>query len=129
MPRLLLLMLFACSAAAASEDYYDFARVINAEPITAEKKVPVDKVLCEPAEEVAPPGDARRTRPDASLGDLIRADDRRRRPDCRRVTRYETRVETVGWRVTYDYDGQTYVRPMKNKPGARIRVRVELDPR
>ena len=87
--------------------------------------MPVRKQVCDRPSHVSPPGDARRHRPDASIGELIRADSRQRRPECRNVTRYETREKTVGWRVTYRYAGRVYVQRMKEKPGQRIRVRID----
>ncbi len=123
------LFLFAIlvPAAYASDGHFKYARVIDAEPITVSERVPVRKQVCARPSDVSPPGDARRDRPRASIGELIRADSRQRRPDCRNITRYEKRQKTVGWRVTYRYAGTEYVQRMKQKPGERIRVRIDTD--
>ena len=125
----LVLFLFAVlvPAAYASDRHFDYARVVDAEPIIVSERVPVRKQVCARPSDVSPPGDARRERPRASIGELIRADSRQRRPACRNVTNYENREKTVGWRVTYRYGGTEYVQRMKDKPGDRIRVRVDMN--
>ena len=127
MRRTLLVLFFLMPLAHAGDGYFAYARVIDAEPITKTQRIPLRKEVCSAASKVAPPGDARREQPQATIGDLIRADDRLRRPQCRTVTSYESQQKTVGWRVTYSYAGEVYVRRMQNKPGERIRVRVDID--
>ncbi|MEL6215584.1 MAG: histidine kinase, partial [Pseudomonadota bacterium] len=45
-------------------------------------------------------------------------------------TRYEfeTRERVEGFRVTYQYRGETYVTRTETDPGNRIRVRVSVTP-
>ena len=125
--RCSVLMLALMPVAYANDGYYDYARVVNVEPITVSERIPVRREVCTQPSEISPPGDARRDRPRASISELIKADSRQRRPDCRTVTDYDEREKTVGWRVTYHYGGTEYVRRMKDKPGERISVRIDMD--
>ena len=45
---------------------------------------------------------------------------------CRMVEAYESR--TVGYNVTYDYNGRSYTSIMDRDPGQRIRLRVTVEP-
>lgn len=45
---------------------------------------------------------------------------------CRMVEAYESR--TVGYNVTYDYNGRSYTSIMDRDPGDRIRLRVTVEP-
>lgn len=45
---------------------------------------------------------------------------------CRTV--YDTQARLTGYRVTYDYHGQTYATLMRNNPGNTLPVRVTVDP-
>jgi uncharacterized protein YcfJ len=40
----------------------------------------------------------------------------------------EGKERIVGYRVTYRYGESEYIRTMERDPGARMRVRVRLDP-
>lgn len=126
---IIVLLITASSVARATDNHYDYARVIAAEPIIVSERVPVRRQVCDKPSSVSPPGDARRDRPAASIGDLINTDNKQRKPACRNVTRYEKREKNIGWRVTYQYAGTEYVRRMKEKPGKRIRVKIDLDAR
>ena len=121
----LIALVLVMPSAFAGDSRFDYALVIDAVPITVSESVPVRRQVSAKSSNMPGPGDARRDRPDASIGDLIRVDSRQRRPECRNVTRYETRTKTVGWRVTYRYAGRVYVQRMKQRPGERVRVRVD----
>jgi uncharacterized protein YcfJ len=45
---------------------------------------------------------------------------------CRTV--YDTQARITGYRVTYDYHGQTYATLMRTNPGNSLPVRVTVDP-
>lgn len=45
---------------------------------------------------------------------------------CRTVYDVQTRI--TGYRVTYDYRGQSYTTVMRNNPGRNLPVRVTVDP-
>jgi uncharacterized protein YcfJ len=45
---------------------------------------------------------------------------------CRTV--YDTQARITGYRVTYDYHGQTYATLMRTNPGSNLPVRVTVDP-
>lgn len=45
---------------------------------------------------------------------------------CRTV--YDTQTRITGYRVAYDYRGQSYTTLMRNNPGHSLRVRVTVDP-
>jgi uncharacterized protein YcfJ len=45
---------------------------------------------------------------------------------CRTV--YDTQARITGYRVTYDYHGQTYATVMHTNPGNTLPVRVTVDP-
>ncbi len=47
---------------------------------------------------------------------------------CRTETEYRTEQRTVGYRVHYRYHGRNYTTRMDHAPGARIRVRVSVEP-
>lgn len=74
----------------------------------------------------------------AALGGSIAADSsRRRNPDgyyavtekrCEIETDWRTEQRVVAWDVTYKYRGDIYHTRMRDEPGDRIRVRVDVDP-
>jgi uncharacterized protein YcfJ len=45
---------------------------------------------------------------------------------CRMVESYESR--TVGYNVTYDYNGRSYTSIMDRDPGRQVRLRVSIEP-
>ena len=45
---------------------------------------------------------------------------------CRNVDAYESR--TVGYDVTYDYQGRNYTSVMQRDPGNRVRLRINVEP-
>ncbi len=45
---------------------------------------------------------------------------------CRTV--YDTQTQVTGYRVTYEYRGQSYATFMRNNPGNNLQVRVSVDP-
>ena len=47
---------------------------------------------------------------------------------CRTETSYHTEQRTIGYRVHYRYHGRDYETRMDRAPGARIRVRVSVEP-
>lgn len=119
--------LLLAAPAVSGESYFDYARVVDARPVMADRQIPVRNEVCDARQDNAPPGDVRRQEPAATIGELIRADDRRRRPVCRSETRYETQQQIAAWQVRYVYGGKTFTRRVSKKPGDRIRVRVDLD--
>jgi uncharacterized protein YcfJ len=74
----------------------------------------------------------------AALGGSIAADaSYRRNPDgyyavtesrCAIETDWRTEQRVVAWDVTYKYRGEIYQTRMRDEPGDRIRVRVQVDP-
>ncbi len=71
----------------------------------------------------------------AFAGDRI-AGHNNRYQEVQPITRQVQRCHTVnevqarltGYRVTYDYHGQTYTTLLRDNPGARMQVRVSVDP-
>jgi uncharacterized protein YcfJ len=74
----------------------------------------------------------------AVLGGSIAADvSQRRNPDgyyavtekrCTVETDWQTEQRIVAWDVTYKYRGDLYQTRLRDRPGDRIRVRVQVDP-
>lgn len=65
----------------------------------------------------------------ASLKDYQPAEYRiKHREVCQTKTRVVTREELIGYRVKYRYRGQLHWTRMRNHPGKRIRVNVEVTP-
>lgn len=74
----------------------------------------------------------------AMLGGSIAADaSQRKHPDnyypvteqrCAMETRWQVEEQIVAWDVTYRYQGEVYQTRMKDQPGKRIRVRVDVEP-
>jgi uncharacterized protein YcfJ len=122
--------------AAAAEVFYDYATVLDVQPVMGSSLTPVPTTVCTETFSEAPAssleaGDVRALSPGLSIGESIRLE-RAARPgparECRLVTRYEPRPVVSAYRVTYRYGGETFVRPMRRDPGDRVQVRVELDP-
>jgi uncharacterized protein YcfJ len=123
-------------AAAAAEVFYDYATVVDVQPVMESSLTLVPTTLCTEAISGAPastldPGDVRALSPGLSIGESIRLERAARAgpaEECRDVTRYEPRREVTAYRVTYRYGDETFVRQMRRDPGDRVQVRVELDP-
>ncbi|MDX1379896.1 MAG: glycine zipper 2TM domain-containing protein [Xanthomonadales bacterium] len=74
----------------------------------------------------------------AALGATVATNaNRRNNPDryhavteqrCDWETHYTTEEEIVGWDVTYEYNGEIFETRMREEPGDRIRVRVNVEP-
>lgn len=74
----------------------------------------------------------------AVLGGSVAADaSRKRNPDgyyavtetrCEVQTDWRTEQRVVAWDVTYRYHGEIYQTRLKEQPGERIRVRVDISP-
>lgn len=74
----------------------------------------------------------------AALGGSIAADaSQRRNPDgyyavterrCSVERDWRTEQQVVAWDVTYKFQGQVYQTRMREDPGRRIQVRVQVDP-
>lgn len=130
--------LMAVTASADQRSYFDFAQVIKVDPIHEYVTVPVKKERCRQSQRArradeTMAGDVRSTDSGISIGraieEEIRHGDRTaalRR--CRLVTTYERHNRIVAYRVHYAYDGNVFVRRMRNHPGERLRVRVSLSP-
>ncbi len=135
---LLLMSLFAATAAAGGQSFFDYARVLNVDPISETVALPVKKERCfyptsaiRADERLA--GEVRSGRPGIKIGAAIveeiqhrknRASIRR----CRLVTTYRNRDRVIAYRVRYEYGGDTFVRRMQKHPGERVLVRVNLHP-
>ena len=117
------------------EVFYDYAPVLDVEPLVETEQVPVRETVC-PDPPVAiqaghyRAGDVRALTPGLTLAETIRHEWETRRSavlDCRVVTRYRQRDRVVAYRVTYQYADETFVKRMRRDPGERVQVRVELD--
>ena len=70
----------------------------------------------------------------ASLGHNYSSAHHRQRPTvehvrrCQTVDRFEQQQQHVGYRVKYNYEGQTYYTQTTEHPGNHIPVRVEVSP-
>ena len=110
---LILLCTFLSGAARAdaSAPFVVEGRVLEAEPVLAERRFLEQVGDCDPA----PPG------PGAGLVDLLRWD---LKADCREVWRTEAYVD--GWRVRYEWEGAVFDGVFDEEPGERIRLLVTL---
>lgn len=86
-------------------------RVVNAEPVYAERRFAAEEGDC------APP----RPAPGAGLVELLRWD---LRADCRTVWRTEEYVD--GWRVWYQWEDQVYSGVFDEAPGETVPLRLTL---
>lgn len=125
-------------AFAGEQSYIDYARVLRVDPISDAVAMPVKKERCDDSiraqrADEALAGDVRTIQPDTAIGAAITEEIRHRERTtamrrCRLVTTYETSDQIVAYRVQYIYGGDIFVRRMDKHPGARVRVRVNLNP-
>ena len=130
--------LFAVTATAGGQSFYDYARVLNVDPISETVALPVKKEHCfypksaiRADERLA--GDVRSGRPGIKIGAAIAEEIQHRKNRmsmrrCRLVTSYRNRDRVIAYRVRYEYGGDIFVRRMNRHPGERVRVRVSLTP-
>lgn len=128
----------AGAAAADGWSYFDFARVLQVDPIREVVRVPAKKESCRQSRRARRAdetmvGDVRAAEFGISIGEAIDEEIRHRELTadmrrCRLVTTYEKRNRVVAYRVHYAYDGNVFVRRMNDHPGERLRVRVSLHP-
>ncbi len=133
-----LMVFFLPGVAGADPDSFtDLARVVGVEEMTRTVQVPVRRERCEPEhaarDEFREAGNVRALHPeftiaDAILDDLNGSGSRAGAGHCRWVTEHLQREESRGFRVTYEYAGETYTRVMDEPPGDNVRVRVALEP-
>jgi uncharacterized protein YcfJ len=126
----------ARAAAADGGSYFDFARVLQVDPIHEVVSVPVKQERCRQSSgarraDETMAGDVRSAEFSISIGEAIDEEIRHRERTadmrrCRLVTSYEKRNRIVAFRVHYAYDGNVFVRRMNDHPGKRLRVRVSL---
>ena len=143
---LCLVLAAGCRPALADEveAFTDYARVTEVTPILESVDTPIPNERCwdhsradgGEAEHLAdhdsplPYDDDRRVA--SSIGNDIRNEQRRRRmaqwQQCNRLREQPGQRRVVGYNVRYRYGGETFLRRMKQEPGRRVRVRVELQP-
>jgi len=127
------------SAAVVAEPalYTDSAEVVEVAPISKPVRVPVQREVCDtvymPAADLRAAGNLRLIAPELSLADAISSDldafaTRVESEQCRWVSEHIDRQEPAGYRVTYQYQGQTYTRIFEQHPGSTIKVQVEVQP-
>lgn len=136
---LMLLCMFAGSSVAGGPSFYDYARVLNADPIRETVAVPVKREHCfyptraiRAVQRLA--GDVRSAHPNIKIGAAITEEIEHRNNiasmrRCRSVTAYDNRDKVVAYRVRYEYGGDIFVRRMRQHPGEQVMVRVNLTPR
>lgn len=117
-------MLWAGNARAA-EDYFDYADVVSAVPMTEDVTSTAGRDDC--AEKTGSPispgpvgGTGIHGLMDAVARDLALAACRERALATQRI---------VGYRVTYRYDGTEYINVLDKNPGQRLKVKVRLEAR
>ena len=145
--------------------HYDWAKVLDAEPVTQVMRVPHEGEVCwdqqvhrvVPQHRSATPlifgaiiggvignqfgggsGKTALTMAGAALGSSIAADEQRRRypshyyiakeKRCAIQTDWRSEERIVAWDVTYRYKGEVYQTRMRDAPGERIRIRVDIQP-
>lgn len=126
--RMFLVTAFLCqlpfNAWAESIGFYDYAQVIDVDPILDERYAPISRRVCD-----EPPTTAATIA--ATIGTDIRLQSARWKAgrECRQVEERSYRKQISGYRVTYRYGGQKLVRRLSYDPGERVRVKVSLSPR
>ena len=113
----------ASAASFAEPSFFDYARVLEVDPITETVGVPLREERCERSRRAlradeAFAGDVRSTSPELSIGAAVSEEIRHREHTaasrrCRLVTVYEERVRVVGYHVRYTYGGG----PRRSKDG------------
>ena len=114
----------AASAWADSTGFYDYARVVDVDPILEGRVVPVSRRVCDKRQPT-------RAAIAATIGADIRLQDARWNPtlECRQLVEQSHSQRIVGYRVSYIYGGQKQVRRLPYDPGDRVRVRVRMSAR
>lgn len=134
---------------------YDYARVVDAQPIVEYVRVPSSERICRDnryrhRHDPKTPtvvgaiiggvignqfgggrGKTAATVAGAALGGAIARDATKHhssRRYCETETSWYEEERIVGWDVTYRYQGETYYTRMNRDPGDRIRVRVDVQP-
>ena len=144
---------------------YEWARVVEAEPVTRIIRRPIDKEVCWQEEVYREVPEYRSRVPvvfgvilgglignqfgsgsgrDAmtfagvALGSAIAKDNQSRanpqhfyaslEDRCAINTQWKETHQVIGWDVTYEYRGVTYLTRMQDEPGDRIQVRVNVEP-
>ena len=103
--------------------YEDYARVIAVRPLYMPGAA--DPAPCENASDVRP-GDVHGHGSNVTLGAALREDLRASLPPECVAQPVSAEPRLRGYEVTYSYGGRTYVRQMAQRPGQKIRVRVEV---
>jgi uncharacterized protein YcfJ len=125
--RLLLSAAVLCQvpfcARADSTAFYDYAPVVDVDPIMEQRYETVSRRVCD---QYAPAVAAIA----ATIGTDVRLQDARWKGgrECRQVEEPGYRNRIAGYRVTYRYGGQKLVRRLSYDPGERVRVKVGLSP-
>jgi uncharacterized protein YcfJ len=115
--------------AAAGEAYFDYARVVDVEPVRIERSRASTERRCTTVPAL-PAGDVRRHDPGLDLVGSLRAEAAARPVErCRYVTVRQPYEEAVAWRVTYRYGGRTGTLRTAEHPGDSVRVRIDVAPR
>lgn len=110
----------------AAEDYFDYADVVSAVPVTETVTHIAGRGSCagETGSRAMTPGPARGAGihglMDAVVRDLALV-------DCREQAVATQRIS--GYRVTYRYGGTEYINVLDEDPGQRLRVNVRLEAR
>ena len=144
---------------------YEWARVVEANPVTRIIRRPIDKEVCWQEEVYREIPEYRSRTPQifgailgglignqfgsgsgrdamtfagAALGSAIAKDNQRRiyprkyyaalEDRCGINTEWKETHQIIGWDVTYEYQGVTYLTRMQDEPGDRIQVQVNVEP-
>ena len=130
----LLALTFGFTLTSAQGDtFVDKARVVSIEPVVETTREPITRHHCE-SPDSALSGELYED--EGSGQDLLASieaerklrETLRRARRCYTVEEWERRERVVGYRVRYQYQGQTLVRQMPYDPGEWMRVVVDLEP-
>ncbi len=145
----LLLAALSASAlpAAQAAEFEEYGRVIRVQPRVEQVRQPREECRTEYVQAPVQQAQPQRSAGGAILGAIVggivgnQVGDQNRQGDgqqyaqypqeqavrqCRMVEGYESR--TVGYNVTYDYNGRSYTSIMDRDPGQRVRLRVTVEP-
>ena len=134
------LLVLSVATSHGSETYVDYAPVVRVEEVYETYNEPVKREECtfertsqQRQEDRKLAGDVRQRTPGFSLAQAIRFDAEHVRSQqpaqrCRMVTKYESHERVAAYKVTYRYNGATYVKQMSYHPGDEVKVRVRVDP-